>query len=242
MGIAMQGTCMKIDNNNSLFPVKNQQHPTNHDAGFESILFEKNNSSTIPNRSDLIDDGKINDKSIRKEDDFYWLHQNQLQQSALTFYPLVDKKIPMQSTYSEITCQAHTLEKKAMAIEARTQINNPLEKKLLYPISIVSHDITALITSIKTVLNQSIYTSTTKKAKETIATMSPKQILNHQALTIPALLKKHQLFLSDKTAELTLNTSDLSQQQANELQRIIKDWLINKGYVLKQLIINGVKQ
>ena len=60
--------------------------------------------------------------------------------------------------------------------------------------------------------------------------------------TPPSVFKHYHLYLNENQVELTLNTTYLSKQQISQLQKFIHQWLSQKGYTLKQLMLNGEHQ
>lgn len=178
-------------------------------------------------------------------DDYYRQHQNQLQQSALSFKPFLTKErlpLPLDSENALVLKKSST----AVHVEvdsAHTQHTAQTSLKLELQISEKNPQflIEALIKDM-----ESMMTSWVSLPEVIVkSTPQPLPIVQHIKQTVVPpyrSFKNHQLFIHDKSVELTLNTTQLSKQQTYELQNFIKQWLAKKGYCLKQLIINGVKQ
>ena len=211
---------MKIDAQSMTFITQFATQTSAQDSGFDGLL-----DPTI---------------QPRQADDYYWQQQNQLQPSAITFNSNINepkaqitiepvpKKAPITSSTSTET--SPFISKKIMPIEPSTSelsISSKLD---------VQQFITALDKTIEHMGNITEHTITNPfEAKTKINT---KPMLTP---TSTATFKNYQLYLNDNQVELTLNTT-LSKPQITELQQFIQQWLSQKGYTLKQLMINGVKQ
>ena len=180
----------------------------------------------------------------RQDDDYYWQHQSQLQQSALTFNPLVGK-----ASHPEITSFDKAIVKSPalVATDIEQQLTHLciiMDNYVPMSTTIAELGIEQLIDGISTTLNPTGRHAEAEITDQAVVNKYSKQPISNQPLLQSTLLsfKNHQLFLSDNALELTLNTTHLSKQQASELQKLIKQWLTQKGYTLKQLMINGVQQ
>ncbi len=180
------------------------------------------------------------------DDNYYWQHQNQLEQSALTFEPHSSmnktQTIHFQDkpTLSQLYSESHAESPKQSILPEHERILTRLEmtqEQVLEfkPITAgISHPIE------KTITPPERQNSPIKDHGSKIKYIK-NSLVQTDRLT-PVQFKNHQLFIEDKQAELTLNTTTLSFDEAHALKTLLKKWLQAKSYTLKQLIINGVKQ
>ncbi len=226
MGITTQGFRMKINTQPIILTQNSVPFERDQDSGFEQVL----DSRSEPNS--------------RNGDDYYWQHQSQLQRSALTFNPLLSRaKIPVITPADETMTQPAPPPLATDATQQRPHINIPQERYLPEPTMLSEIDVQQLILTIEKFIENPGNNLEFKMTDQTVSKPSRcQQPINNQASQPNALFKNHQLFLSNNVVELTLNTVPLSKQEAYELQKLIKQWLANKGYSLKQLMINGVQQ
>lgn len=177
----------------------------------------------------------------RSDDSYYWQHQAQLQKSALQF----------QSTQSEITKQwaTDTTEPSNLVLSAEQNTNLPmtstgassgLRSFLSAPEPLSVSDLEQLNSLLQTGSKQALILHDVRIMRRIDA---DKIAPNRSPRLIPQTSganKSHQLFLTDLTAELSLNTSKLNREEVQDLKKIIKQWLNDKGYALTRVIINGV--
>ena len=178
-------------------------------------------------------------------DEYYQQHLSQLQQSAITF----DQPINTENTRQHIenttkesetrdakTIEPHEIDNqkpgKAQPSIAQTEpvTNHPVD--LLAPL------LTLIETTLKpiaaAVLPNPIITPITPN-KSTL-------MLQPNPLQAKPAYNPHQLFVQGNQVELTLNTHRLNKQEVTQLKTVIKQWLVQKGYQLNRLIINGVQE
>ena len=183
--------------------------------------------------------------SVRSFDNYYWQHQNQLQPSALTFQALV------QDEKSRVGPHAEALvDFESQRLDNHTGKNVPLTTTLI--LTIKSHSSSAIIPrpfdveSLLNEMNQPFNPQTNPLEPNLMQRVAnPTNVRVKRCAVTPTTLssfKNHHVFINDDCIELTLNTCTLSLTEANALQQSIKKWLIQNGYVLKTLIINGVQQ
>lgn len=208
------------------------------------LLSETLKTTPNANQHDVFFDVLLNaPMNETKGDEYYWQHQNHMQQSALTFNTLAirtEKPLndyaansmnhpvsqagtvhtiqPIPSQYADMQCvTSKILPSLTMPIEHLTSVINTMrELSAIQPESRLADNVRRNIISSPTHINQII----------------PEK----------AVFKSWQLFLNNNFAELSLNTTQLSKEETNELHKLIKQWLTEKGYALKQFIINGVSQ
>ena len=179
-----------------------------------------------------------------KSDDYYWQHQNQLQRSDLTFNSVESQsKSQMISPKNQtIAHQVQTVGSAQCALEF-ISVNDFLNRGSSKSTTTSELEIKQLSSAIEIFLESPTDHSDVKMVDEEISQNNRYQKLMRNQTSLPsATFKNYQLFLNNNQIELTLNTTHFSKQQSNELQKSIKQWLTNKGYSLKQLIINGVAQ
>lgn len=185
----------------------------------------------------------MTDKPQNDGDAYYWQHQDQLQQSALTF------KTPMHSTkplmpdaapHLTIANECHqTLNIPKDAILKRVQTTKPAEinKDIL-----LDNPMDTMFVQFKNSLQRlSITPDKPPLSSETYAknAIKPMSSTRQQVLST---FKNYQLFISDSQVELSIQTEHLSNQDVRELHIAIKHWLTDNGYSLKKWVINGVQQ
>lgn len=217
---------MKIDSQSVPLPTQSAAYAPERDEGFEQLLHSPTKQT--------------------KDGDYYWQHQDQLQQSALTFYSLnhnvrIAKEINGVMKINEPTncpIDEANLEVAQHQIRFETE-TNAISRELN---SLSDCELNELVTLIKKTI-EALGNSVEQKPNDKPIVRSIKQQEISSPSALPdAVLKNHQLFLNNNAAELSLNTSRLSTQEASELKKLIKKWLINKGFTLKQLVINGELQ
>ncbi|HBI22112.1 MAG TPA: hypothetical protein DDY37_05960 [Legionella sp.] len=182
--------------------------------------------------------------SVRSFDNYYWQHQNQLQPSALTFQALV------QDEKSHVGPNAEALVGFESQRLNNTGKNAPLTTTLI--LTIESHrpaaiiprpfDVESLINGMSKPLNPQ---AIPLEPSVSLPVVNPTKVMVNSSVVTPTTLssfKNHHVFINKQCIELTLNTRALSSREAKTLQRTIKQWLVQNGYALKTLIINGVQQ
>ena len=191
---------------------------------------------------------RLLDSPTHQGDDYYWQHQHQLQVSALTFHPLVDskaKKNLITSNYQDIN-QSITTPKAIPNADTRqllVPINKPLEQSSSESIRLSVPEVESVIATLEHILQNPGVDPSARRMDPFVTNNSHgPQPINHPASLPNSMFKNYQLFLTNNVVELTLNTTQLSKQQASDLEKIIKQWLTHKGYSLKQLTINGVQR
>jgi len=178
-------------------------------------------------------------------DDYYWQHQHQLQQSALRFTPRAcqakkanlasaeNVELPITEWIATNQCNSNVL---------GSTPSRQLENNAFSPTFGPYFKVDQLITTVYTRLETPERPPECAIADKSLVKDNNTRVINKQLLLTSMTYKNHQLFINDNLVELALNTTQLSKQQTNELQQFIKQWLTNKGYALKRLIINGVSQ
>ena len=176
-------------------------------------------------------------------DEYYWQHQDQLQKSSLRFDAVITAKqhqieSPLrQDGINNTVSVASILPKEGQNVET-IQAKAALENKLMatsqlqMPTNTTQQD----RLSAKAIFDEPISKPLQSREKPLIKTENP----STYEPTHNEELKKHHLFISEKEAELSLNTTELETQEEKELIPILKNYFKRKGFSLKQLIINGV--
>lgn len=204
--------------------ITNTFHPgsskNGHDVYFDALL----NSSVKQNSGD----------------EYYWQHQNQLQQSALRFNPLCVKHIeqlefePTETGKPCINLQTDTSDTVQQISNSSIKTGCEVIETALLPMIPEQSNKT-----VKAVFEQVMIYLENKLEDKLTRNDAHKLILSKQPIADTVIFKNHQLFIDNNVVELTLNTSQLSKDETSELQKLVKQWLANKGYILKQFIING---
>lgn len=179
--------------------------------------------------------------------DYFQLHQNELEQSDLSFHTITTQSKPTlipNLLMSDSSVREHS----SLPPQSTAQvITAPDSHPILSP--------QQPNTSLKIVGNAQPFIPLEKGHEDNTIFFEPpvnhKEALpkTHQPTHVKPVLttaltaqKPYQLFIDDHAVELALNTTHLSLPITRDWYQTIKQWLYTKGYSLKQLIINGVKQ
>jgi hypothetical protein len=179
----------------------------------------------------------------RQGDEYYWHHQQQLQRSALTFDAHDNQITP---TYIGLKAQEAAdiasikqsfNNTQDIAQTNRSPISYTMKSAELTPghlrIDKTTHQINLQHPYIFDAHPLS-YANTSNKPVD----KAPTPLMRFTTIRS----KPYQLFIKDKTVELTLNTNAWSDKHRDTLKKTITTWLKQQGYSLQQLIINGVIQ
>lgn len=177
-------------------------------------------------------------------DDYYRQHQDQLQQSDLNFSPMTmsPEKKPMAEPLENLKASTNNQTDPACLIEQNTKALAEPDCALIKTSSSPMMSPDQLNTTIKALHAAAIIQQENKLEDELPKNSRPNPANINPVLQNPMVFKNHQLFINNNLAELSLNTTQLSKDEARELQKLVKQWLSNKGHVLKQFILNGEKQ
>ena len=209
------------------------------------IIKKLANGASNPQQSSF--DSLIDTEShARQDDDYYWQHQHQLQQSDITFNAkpqelsnpgLSDNRNPRLST-----------ENREQSIENDLDVMVSIVSEALHPEKIEppTNDNRSVNTTAK-ILHLALQAAIVEHSRglDVMAHDSQTNVTNlsqQPMLALASVFKHYQLFLDGNQVELTLNTTHLSKQQVSELHTFIREWLNQKGFTLKQLILNGEQQ
>ena len=206
-------------------------------------VFIQNNETKQQTQAKNTDFEKfLSEEPSKTNDDYYQIHQQQLEQSALTFHPL------MTSSHKSNTIP----ESKAPLKQAST----PIQEKLSLDSSPPREEFLSIKKFIITSKMDDFFQKPLFEKKETLSVLGdPKQFVKQPqidktrsnsrsvlAQQPSVVFKNHQVVVFNKQVELSINTATFSKQTSRDLQTRIKQWLVDNGYVLKQLTINGVIQ
>lgn len=175
-------------------------------------------------------------------DEYYWQHQEQLQQSDLHFAKktwtrydetqLLPTALQEADSVASAQCPALALNREETTTKPSEHIKNQVsdwEKPVPSPIQFLK-------------TTESIASEHPESVRLLTPASEPEKSLssyNSKASMQP--LKNHHLFIQEEEAELTFNSQELNQKEQRELTMMLKNHLKQKGITLKQLIINGVK-
>lgn len=189
----------------------------------------------------------VNASKNNKDGDAYYLqHQTDLQQSALTFCPNATQITPKANT--EIPTDEELNNKDTYPLlmnippiqqAQEMQANNEL---WLAHTARLDNELKELGITVKKASLASIALTEGRKNDEPTNPEDKIKALPQKTVLNDSVIKNHQLYISNNAAELTLNTSQLSKEETRALEKLVKQWLGNKGLILKTLIINGVEQ
>jgi hypothetical protein len=183
--------------------------------------------------------------SLQKQktgDEYYRYHQQQLELSDLQFNPL-GKETEVKAIQGSNADSAHHFEIEENNIEkaAAYLTREPEAEKQIQSASGVNNILEQYQSQLKQefaiIANQT--SSNPQLKSNSLPTISYSE---NKALSHTFVFKEHQLFIQGKEAEFSLNSTNLTRQQSEELSQLVKEWLRSKGIKLHQLIINGVKQ
>ncbi|PJE10987.1 hypothetical protein [Legionella sp.] len=184
-------------------------------------------------------------KSLQTNDEYYWKNQQQLEDSALSFQDFIrgnKKELDSSSAQTDLPTQVDSDSSLAMR-EAKKEASKPPELATqIITIETLTHEVYRQAPQQLLENPASNFQLALKDQSPSLTSAKhslPKQITSTQE---NSNLKNYQLFILNNQAELSINTSQLDNQQTKELRQLIKQWLVNKGVRLQQLIINGVKQ
>ena len=178
-------------------------------------------------------------------DEYYWQHQEQLEQSSLHFNPQPNhQKIweqidePLNSLHLENPISSETTiispTQTFSNYQSEKFINNLLiEEPLAQSFMQKSQKPPQIMTPIGS--SNTRLTIEKSEQPEEIKATAFQQYNNNQ-------FKNHHLFIQDEQVELTLNTKDLTSKEQRELTQAMKDHIKNNGLGLRKLIINGVEK
>lgn len=194
------------------------------------------------NRQDVFFDTLVNSPvKESKGDDYYLQHQTQLEQSGLTFSPMIIKPVNKPLTEPPGHSRASRDYQPDSEIDSRPLLNNSVEAE--HVIINVSNSTMSpsgkVSTTVKQIYEQTILQLDSKQQTTIQDNTRAPSVNANPVLSNTISFKNHQLFIDNQLAEVTLNTTQLSKDETKALQQLVKQWLSRKGLVLKQLIING---
>jgi len=176
-------------------------------------------------------------------DEYYWLHQSQLQQSCLHFDgQVIMKKEQMpeqQKNMNDNFNSSNELKQRDLPL-LHDPINYQTQK--IDSINLHAKQSASIIKAVQQALDKDPIAIATYNSKYTIEQKEPAKTIKiqHDTTNTKRLFKNHHLFIAEEQAELTLNTHQLNQDDQKKLKQMIQHYLKNNGFSLKSLIINGV--
>jgi hypothetical protein len=173
-------------------------------------------------------------------DEYYWQHQNQLQQSALRFEATSFKEAPSKTTLlqnTEVVMTAPQVQKQNVLSSKQEQSLLPNTQSQIVSTTQLTH----LMTELESVFEQYRLQPVTGQIQKTIESKNCSPLVNSMRQTsIPPRFKNYHLFIQGAQIELTLNLKPLNNQEQKEIIDLIQTHLKKKGLLLNRLIINGV--
>ncbi|CEG57449.1 hypothetical protein [Legionella fallonii] len=175
-------------------------------------------------------------------DEYYWQHQEQLQQSALQFDSLTLAHQQQQNIkVSSIQLASQLTDLQIMDRPINRDSLNVLHEEINKPGSSAAEALNLLIQteqkSSPTIMPCEVNSSSLSIRNS----MERKEIKVINDSNARYTFKNHHLFIQDQEAELTLNNQGMDAKEEKELIQTIKTFLKDKGIALNKLIINGVK-
>lgn len=178
-------------------------------------------------------------------DDYYWQHQDQLQQSALTFKFRMALSQDDDHNNHSLLASAEKTELNDSVITSNHPYSCSQESYLSFDsktivVDQLTRDIVQCLSQQKDCLPTENTQANRQPNQQKMPAVSAECL--QPALTKMLAFKNHQIFIQGNQIELTLNTANLSKQEVQDLKKMLKKWMTNQGLVLKQLIINGIQQ
>lgn len=182
----------------------------------------------------------------KAQNEYYWVHQKELQPSALAFNPLNSPKT-IQLTSPVISCDKHTKEGHGLAnspLQAGIDHDNNQEGVTSENPLNSQYPITPKTSNVAPSYHRQIATTIEKEKtiKDGIRMDKPIRTTSYQPFRAHESLKKHHLFIQNSEAELSLNLHPLSTDKQKKLIETIKALIKQKGVTLNKIIINGVQK
>lgn len=176
-------------------------------------------------------------------DEYYWLHQTQLQCSELHFdahlFQLPSQ--PAETVALNHKQRAATLPAHPELIESvKQQLDLLASSAALHPVSSTGRPINSIVMLPATQKLTLSYGVHGEKLTIESAVMA-KNMAVQKASIFFTPFKNNHLFIQETDAELTLNLQAFTQEEQQELLQFVQDYLKKKGFVLSRLIINGVQ-
>jgi hypothetical protein len=175
-------------------------------------------------------------------DEYYWQHQNQLQQSSLRFTAMGSRDEKKQNIASPIQ-----LEKSAVLPQevpkSETQFDTEFTPDEFHPNSNFTEQVSSMYAHVEDELSHLLSPNSIDNPFLTKEIVIPKKMIRTSQPTADcsSFFKNHHVYIEGNDIELTLNTKELNEHEQKELQHLIKSHLKKQGFSLKQLIVNGVK-
>lgn len=179
--------------------------------------------------------------SQKKGDDYFWYHQQQLENSSLQFNAL-----DIETKHEKIA-----LENENPAFKLLLKIEEKSTPKPLENWTIKFHHLQPEISKIEPrflpdcpLSSRNIFKAVPDNFRSQQQPKTPDSINFATAKILPSafIFKEHQLFISKNEAELSLNGTNLSCQEIKELVHILRKLFYNQGIKLEKIIINGETQ
>lgn len=173
--------------------------------------------------------------------DYYWLHQNQLEQSVIQFdaKELKEKTTRTEENliaeYEEVTTEQ---QKQELNLSDTVNADSCTEKKL----NIHNQNQQSSIDVYQYKNDKMSHVCEFSQQKQLFTEAKILKTNINNLFSKPIEFKNNHLFIQEDKAELTLNLQRLDQQEQKDLIQMIKDYLKKKGLTLSRFIINGVSK
>lgn len=187
-------------------------------------------------------DGEMAAPLPRQGDAYYWQHQSQLQQSALSFESSIHlSQVRVDQLNVRDNAEPHAIE--SDGFDTPTVMKGHLlmliEPLIASPVELTPVLLEPLVRQIERLAG--VLPSVAERVCVDEKTEAIHQSSAFKTPVLPSH-RPYQLFIDKGQVELALNTAAFPKQSIDALHQVIKQWLLHKGYSLKQLIINGVPQ
>jgi hypothetical protein len=177
-------------------------------------------------------------------DEYYWQHQEQLQNSSLNFEKHLLEQQGHESTIAKEKLSTHSSSSLQPSVENHSSLaltNEPVahaNNAKSYLFSPSQH----YLKQNQEPYQQPIAVTTSLAKNRAIESLKAKETDIVQYTMPQTPIKNHHLYIQNDEVELSLNTQELNRIEEQELRQMIQLNLKIKGLSLKQLLINGVKK
>lgn len=176
-------------------------------------------------------------------DDYYWQHQDQLQQSNVHFDAQFCENQPRKSlmnNHGDSTVDTSSQQQTTPQIHFINQIN-PTNHPTLNVKETATKWFDQFSTELAVALKKSTLPDKLNIIQPRVTVQDTVQSETNEYFSHPVQFKNNHIFIEGDYADLSLNLTTLNKQEQKELIQLIQEQLKKKGFLLRRLIINGVK-
>jgi hypothetical protein len=246
MGYSTKGSTMKVDESTSWANEQQAQSPNQCPANFGHWLNEAEAQTQGPKANPLINTASMTWQHVFSPtqqstgDEYYWQHQEQLQQSNLNFDALPSENEHSQPIITNSTTNLITPagQETATAIQQYLNDSTPAQENT----TALLKKFAPLMSELEQALEQPTCVIAGDNKQKPLQTnkQSNTTKLEKEPGEPRVQFKNHHLFILGAQAELSLNLHSGTKQEQKELIQLIQNHLKKKGLRISRLIINGV--